>query len=108
MTDSTDLTVSPAPGNQPDATHGRLTVTVYDEDAGGPPMTFPAGPGEKVGKLVEEIYQRLGEAEKPGDRLLCQATGEPVNSYREMRLRDYAAGRCADLVWTLARDTGGA
>ena len=36
------------------------------------------------------------------------ATGEDVRQYGEMHLREYASGKCSDLIWTFVRDTGGA
>lgn len=87
---------------------GRLTVTVHDEDAGGPPLTFLAGPGEKISKIIRELYEALGVPERESDRLICHATGEAVKAHREMHLKDYADGQCGDLIWTYSRDTGGA
>ncbi|MEV0623571.1 hypothetical protein AB0I81_60360 [Nonomuraea sp. NPDC050404] len=87
---------------------GRLVVQVYDEDAGGPPFVFDGGPGEKVSKIIKEVYGKLELEPKPDDRLTCLATGEDVRQYGDMHLRDYASGRCRDLVWTFVRDTGGA
>jgi hypothetical protein len=87
---------------------GHLVVQVYNEDIGGPPFTVDGGPGEKVSKIVEAVYGRLGLDQKPTDRLLCHATGEDVRQYGDMHLRDYAVGRCSALVWTFARDHGGA
>jgi hypothetical protein len=91
-----------------DDEHGRLTVAVHDEDSGGDPLRFRAGPGEKVSKVMAELYNELGVPEADDDRLLCLATGEPVKPYRHLHLREYAAGQCAALVWTYARGTGGA
>ncbi len=85
-----------------------LVVQVYDEDAGGPPLPVAGGPGEKVSKIVEAAYVKLGAAPKPEDRLTCLATGEDVRQYGDMHLREYASGKCRELVWTFVRDTGGA
>lgn len=87
---------------------GRLQVSVFDEDAGGPPTIILAGPGEKVGKIIDEFYSRIEATPKPGDRLQCLATGEAVDPHRGEHIREYAAGHCGDLVWTFAADTGGA
>lgn len=87
---------------------GRLQVSVFDEDAGGPPTIILAGPGEKVGKLIDEFYSLIEATPKPGDRLQCLATGEAVDPHRGEHIREYAAGYCGDLVWTFAADTGGA
>ena len=87
---------------------GHLVVQVYDEDAGGPPFIIDGGPGEKVSKMVAAVYTKLEVEPKPDDRLTCLATGEDVRQYGEMHLREYASGRCSDLVWTFVRDTGGA
>lgn len=87
---------------------GHLVIQVYDEDAGGPPFRIDGGPGEKVSKMVAAVYTRVGVEPKPEDRLTCLATGEDVRQYGEMHLREYASGKCRDLVWTFARDTGGA
>lgn len=88
--------------------HGRLTVKVYDEDAGGPPVVIDAAPGQKVGKVIAEFYSRIGATANPGDRVLCMATGQPVNQNPDLHLKDLADGQCADLVFTYAKDTGGA
>lgn len=86
----------------------RLAIQVYDEDAGGPPFTIYGGPGEKVSELVKAVYAELKLEPKPEDRLICVATGEDVRQYGDMHLREYASGKCSELVWTFARDTGGA
>ena len=88
--------------------HGRLTVTVYDEDAGGDPLTFDFGPGEKVQKAIDALYDALNTSPGREDRLLCEASGEAVGPHATEHLRDYATGTCAALVWTFARGTGGA
>lgn len=90
------------------AEHGHLVIQVFDEDAGGPPLTLDGGPGAKVSKTVEALYSRLGLTPHPNDRLTCLATGEDVRQYGDLHLREYASGKCSDLVWTFARDTGGA
>lgn len=87
---------------------GHLVVRVHDEDAGGPPFTIEGGSGEKISKIIEAAYVQLAVAPKSDDRLTCLATGEDVRQYGDMHLRDYAAGKCSALVWTFARDTGGA
>ena len=87
---------------------GRLSVTVYNADAGGPPEYVQAGPGEKVGKVVEEALAAIEVTATPGDRLVCLANGSNVRDYADMHLKDYAAGQCGDLVWSYSRDTGGA
>lgn len=87
---------------------GHLVIQVYDEDAGGPPFPIAGGPGEKVSKMVAAVYTKVGVDPKPEDRLTSLATGEDVRQYGEMHLREYASGKCSDLVWTFARDTGGA
>lgn len=87
---------------------GHLLVQVHDEDAGGPPLSVDGGPGEKVSKIVDAVYDKLGATPKPDDRLTCLATGEDVRQYGDMHLREYAAGKCSELVWTFVRDTGGA
>ncbi len=87
---------------------GHLAIQVHDEDAGGPPFTIAGGPGEKVSKMVGAVYTELKIEPKPDDRLACLATGEDVRQYGDLHLRDYAAGKCSDLVWTFVRDTGGA
>lgn len=87
---------------------GHLVVQVHNEDIGGPPFTVDGGPGEKVSKIIEAVYLKLGLEPKPADRLACLATGEDVRQYGDMHLRDYASGKCSALVWTFARDTGGA
>lgn len=87
---------------------GRLVVRVHDEDAGGPPFTVEGGPGEKVSKVVEAVYATLGFEPKQEDRLTCLSTGEDVRQFGDLHLREYASGKCSDLVWTFARDTGGA
>ncbi|EGD44024.1 hypothetical protein NBCG_01612 [Nocardioidaceae bacterium Broad-1] len=104
MTSSTN---APASAHSSEG-HGRLIVKVYDEDAGGPPITIEAGPGEKVSKVIAEFYERIGATPKPGDRVLCMATGQPVNQDPNLHLKDLAAGPCSDLVFTYAKDTGGA
>ena len=91
-----------------DSEHGRLAVTVYDEDTGGDPLVLEFGPGERVQKAIDKLYEKLNTSPRPGDRLLCEATGEPVSAHAPEHLRDYAAGACPRLVWTFARDTGGA
>jgi hypothetical protein len=88
--------------------HGRLTVTVHDEDTGGDPLTMRFGPGERVEKAIDKLYEQLNTTPRPGDRLLCEATGEAVSAHASEHLRDYAMSACAGLVWTFARDTGGA
>ena len=93
---------------RPDDDKGPLTVRVHDEDAGGAPLTFTAGPGEKVSKIIADLYEELNAPAQPNDRLLCLATGEPVAPHAHEHLRDYAETTCGDLVWTFARDTGGA
>lgn len=87
---------------------GHLVVQVYNEDAGGPPFTVHGGPGEKVSKMVEAVYDELKLQASTDDRLTCAATGEDVRQYGDMHLREYASGSCSELVWTFARDTGGA
>lgn len=87
---------------------GRLAVQVHNEDAGGPPFTIYGGPGEKVSEVVVAVYAELKLEPKPTDRLLCLATGEDVRQYGDMHLREYASGKCSELIWTFARDTGGA
>lgn len=87
---------------------GPLTVRVHDEDAGGPPLVFTPGPGEKVSKTIDDLYRELNAPAQPNDRLLCMATGEPVAPHANLHMREYAATLCGDLVWTFARDTGGA
>lgn len=87
---------------------GRLAIQVYDEDAGGPPFVVHGGPGEKVSEVVAAVYATLKLESKPSDRLTCLATGEDVRQYGDMHLRQYAAGKCSELVWTFVRDTGGA
>lgn len=88
--------------------HGRLVVTIHDEDAGGDPIRIEAGPGRKVGHIIDDLYSTLGVTPQPSDRLLCLATGEPVAPHRDEHVRDYAASACHDLEWSFARDTGGA
>lgn len=104
MTSSTN---APANANSSEG-HGLLTVKIYDEDAGGPPTTIEAGPGEKVSKVIAEFYERIGATPKPGDRVLCMATGQPVNQDPNLHLKDLAAGPCSALEFTYAKDTGGA
>jgi hypothetical protein len=87
---------------------GHLSIKVYDEDAGGPPITVDGGAGEHVSKMVEAVYAKLNLDPKSDDRLTCVATGEDVRQYGDMHLRDYASGKCSELVWTFARSTGGA
>lgn len=87
---------------------GHLLIRVYDEDAGGPPFTVAGGPGEKVSKMVQAVYDELKVEPKAEDRLTCLATGEDVRQFGDMHLREYASGKCSDLVWTFVRDTGGA
>lgn len=87
---------------------GQLVVTVYNEDAGGKPFTVRGGPGDKVAKVVEAVYTKLGFAAKPDDRLTCLATGQDVRQHGAMHLSAYASGECSDLIWTFVRDTGGA
>ena len=94
----------PTPTND----HGRLTVTIYNEDTGGPAETVEAGPGEKVAKVIDEYYALIGASPQPGDRFFCRPNDESLDVYREWHLRDLAAGPCPDLVWTFAHDTGGA
>lgn len=89
-------------------TPGHLAIRVYDEDAGGPPVTVHGGPGERVSKIVAAVYAKLQREPRPDDRLTCLATGEDVRQYGDMHLREYASGKCSELVWTFARDTGGA
>jgi len=97
-----------APANAHSEDRGRLVVKVYDEDAGGPPVMIEAGPGEKVSKIIAEFYERIGATPKPGDRVLCLATGQPVNQDPSVRVKDLAAGPCSALEFTYAKDTGGA
>ena len=59
-------------------------------------------------KMVEAVYTKLQLEPKPDDRLTCHATGEDVRQYGDMHLREYASGKCSELVWTFVRDTGGA
>jgi hypothetical protein len=87
---------------------GHLVIQVHDEDAGGPPLSVSRGPGEKMSKVVAAVYAKLETTPKPEDRLTCLATGEDVRQYGDMHLRDYASGKCSELVWTFVRDTGGA
>jgi hypothetical protein len=96
---------SATPGKTPP---GHLVVQVYDEDAGGPPFAIDGGPGEKVAKIVEAVYVKLKRDPNPEDRLTCLATGEDVRQYGDLHLREYASGKCGDLIWTFVRDTGGA
>lgn len=88
--------------------HGRLTVTVHDEDAGGDPFQIPAGPGEKVSKVIAALYRLLNTSPRESDRLLCAENGDSVPPHADEHLRDYANQVCSKLVWTYARDTGGA
>lgn len=88
--------------------HGRLVVTVYDEDTGGDPLVLRFGRGEQVQKAIDGVYEGLNTTPRAGDRLLCEATGEPVAAHASEHLKDYAEGACPGLVWTFARDTGGA
>lgn len=94
--------------NEHGSEHGKLVITVHDEDAGGEPLRFEAGPGEKVGKIIDELYKELNLTAQPSDRLLCLGTGQPVAPHRDEHVRDYAKTACSELVWTFARDTGGA
>lgn len=87
---------------------GHLTIRVYNEDAGGPPFAVDGGPGERVSKMVAAVYVKLGLEPQPQDRLTCIATGEDVRQFGDLHLREYASGKCSDLEWTFARDTGGA
>jgi len=87
---------------------GHLTVTVHDEDRGGVPLSIGAGPGEKVSKVIDDLYARLGYTPEPSDRIVCLANGEDVRQSGDMHMRDYAVSTCADLEWTFARATGGA
>ena len=99
---------TPPDNEKQEAEHGRLTVTVHDEDAGGDPFRIPAGPGEKVGKVIAELYRLLNTSPRESDRLLCAENGDSVPPHADEHLRDYGTGVCSDLVWTYARDTGGA
>ena len=94
--------------DKPTPPPGHLVITIHSDDAGGPPKTIHGGPGEKISKMVEAAYAALGTTPKAGDRLTCVATGEDVKQYGEMHLRQYASGLCSDLIWTFARETGGA
>lgn len=47
-----------------DDEHGRLTVAVHDEDSAGDPLRFRAGPGEKVSKVIAELYNELRECRR--------------------------------------------
>ncbi len=94
--------------DKPTPPPGHLVITVHNDDAGGPPQTIHGGPGEKISKMVDAAYAALGTTPTPGDRLTCVASGEDVRQYGDMHLREYASGRCRDLVWTFARATGGA
>lgn len=87
---------------------GLLTVTVYDLDAGGDPITVSRGKGVPVRQVIEAVYKELNTHPAPGDRLLCQSTGESVGAFADMHLGQYAEKHCPDLVWTFSRDTGGA
>lgn len=87
---------------------GQLSVSIYDADAGGPPRYIHAGPGEKVGKVIEEALAAIEVVTTPGDRLVCLANGSSVRDCADMHLKEYAAGKCGDLVWSYSRDTGGA
>lgn len=84
------------------------TVTVINED-NGLPYPLHVGRGQTIGKIMEQMYKKMKLERQPGDRLRCEAGGEDVFAFSEMRLRDYlAAGHCPDLVWLFAGDTGGA
>jgi len=85
-----------------------LTVTIHDEDSGGPPISLPAGPGTPVRTVIERLYAELGTERRPGDRLRCLANGSNVFGHEAEHLGDYAVSVCTDLVWAFARDTGGA
>lgn len=87
---------------------GLLIVTVYDLDAGGDPIVVSRGGGAPVRTVIETVYQELNTEPAPGDRLLCQASGESVGAYSNMHLGEYAEAHCPGLVWTFSRDTGGA
>lgn len=104
----TDAREKDSKKDKPTPPPGHMVITVHSDDAGGPPRTINGGPGEKISKMVDAAYGAMGLTPKPGDRLTCVATGEDVRQYGDMHLREYASGRCSDLVWTFARETGGA
>lgn len=104
MTSSSNAPASTHPSDD----HGLLTVKFFDEDAGGPPITIQAGPGELVSKVIAEFYARIAATPKPGDRLLCMATGQPINQDPTLHIKDLAAGSCSALEFTYSKDTGGA
>lgn len=85
-----------------------LVVMVVNED-NGREYRFHVGRGITIGKIIERMYKELKVERRTGDRLRCEADGEDVFAFVEMRLRDYlAAGHCPDLVWLFAGEAGGA
>lgn len=89
--------------------HGAsLTVVIHDEDAGGAPFTFHAGPGTPVSTIVADLYRELKTDRKPDDRLTCVANGDDVFAHEHDHLGQYAESVCAGLDWAWSGKTGGA
>jgi len=88
--------------------HGRVTVTVVNEDDG---RTFEvhAGRGQTVGFAIEQVYAKVGRERQADDRLSCDGTGEDVFGFADMKIKDYfEAGHCPDRMWAFVGPTGGA
>jgi hypothetical protein len=81
---------------------------VHDEDAGGEPFAFHAGPGTPIATIVADLYRELKTDRKPDDRLTCVANGDNVFAHEQEHLGQYADSLCKDLEWAWSGKTGGA
>lgn len=91
-------------GEGPRAYHA---ITVENENDGRR-VTLMASAAEKIGDVVEELYQRLGREPFDGDRLRWESDDEDVASFAELTFEEYFEfGNCPRLRWVFAGATGG-
>lgn len=82
-------------------------ITVENENDGRR-ITIMASAAERIGELVDEVYERLGRGRFDGDRLHWESDDEDVLSFSELTLEEYfELGNCPQLRWVFVGATGG-
>lgn len=70
---------------------------------------IPAGFGEKIEKLIADVYKKLKRERKPDDKLYCRSNKNSVFDSAGLTFKEYIEQDiCSDLVWKFAGEAGGA
>lgn len=83
------------------------TITI-DNEGDGRRTKVVASAVEKIGDVVDDLYERLGRDRLDGDRLRWESDDEDVAAFAELTLEEYfELGQCSRLRWVFVGPTGG-